>query len=82
LLQDLYIVKLVLYWQKELTYNFVIGQTFIVIQKGSGQVTVVAESGATLYSLSSNTKTSGQYAQVSLLKIDSDKWVLSGDLTS
>ena len=67
---------------KELTYNFVIGQTFIVIQKGSGQVTVVAESGATLYSLSSNTKTSGQYAQVSLLKIDSDKWVLSGDLTS
>jgi hypothetical protein len=67
---------------KELTYNFVIGQTFIIIQKGSGQVTVVAESGATLYSLSSNTKTSGQYAQVSLLKIDSDKWVLSGDLTS
>jgi hypothetical protein len=67
---------------KELTYNFVIGQTFIVIQKGSGQVTVVAESGATLYSLSSKTKTSGQYAQVSLLKIDSDKWVLSGDLTS
>jgi hypothetical protein len=67
---------------KDSTYEFVVGETFVIIQYGSGQVTVAAESGATLYSLSGNTKTSGQYAEVRAMKVDSDKWVLSGNLTS
>jgi hypothetical protein len=67
---------------KDSTHTFVTGQTFLIVQRGTGQVTVQAESGAVLYSLDNKTKTSGQYAELRLLKIESDKWVLSGDLTS
>jgi hypothetical protein len=64
------------------TYPFVIGQTFVIIQKGSGVVTVVAEIGATVRSKSSYVKTAGQYSEVRLIKIDTNEWLLSGDLSS
>ena len=67
---------------KETTYNFSLGQSFVIVQEGTGVVTVAAESGATLRSKSSYVKTAGQYSEVRLLKIDSDKWLLSGDLSS
>jgi hypothetical protein len=67
---------------RDSTYEFVTGQTFLVIQGGSGQVTVQAASGAVVNSLNNNNKTSGQYAELRLLKIEPDEWVLSGDLTS
>ena len=67
---------------KNSTYSFAVGQTFVLVQHGTGSVTVSTESGATLRSLSSYVKTSGQYAEARLIKIDTDEWVLSGDLSS
>jgi hypothetical protein len=63
----------------ESTYPFVNGQTFIVIQKGSGVVTVTAGSGVTLRSKSSYVKTAGQYSEIRLIKIGTNQWLLSGD---
>jgi hypothetical protein len=64
------------------TYNFAIGQTFVVIQNGTGAITVAAASGVTLNSKSSYVKTSGQFAEARLIKTASNTWLLSGDLTS
>ena len=66
----------------ESTYPFVDGQTFIVIQKGSGVITVAAGSGVTLRSKSNYVNTAGQYSEVRLIKIGTDEWLLSGDLSS
>ena len=66
----------------ESSTNYVIGQSFQIIQKGSGQVTVVGASGVTINSLGSKTKTNGQYSDVRLLKTASNEWLLSGDLSS
>lgn len=66
----------------ESTYNFVIGQTFLIIQKGTGVITVSGESGVTIRSKSSYVKTAGQYSEARLIKIAADEWLLSGDLSS
>lgn len=66
----------------ESTYNFAIGQTFLVVQNGTGAVTVSAAVGVTLRSKSSYVKTSGQYAEARLIKTASNTWLLSGDLTA
>ena len=66
----------------ESSTNYTIGQTFLVIQKGTGQVTVAGASGVTINALSGNSKTSGQYAEARLIKTASNEWLLSGDLSS
>ena len=66
----------------ETTYPFVDGQTFVIIQKGSGVVTVSAAVGVTIRSKSSYVKTAGQYSEVRLIKIGTNEWLLSGDLSS
>lgn len=66
----------------ESTYAFIDGQTFVVLQKGSGVVTVAAGAGVTLRSKSSYVKTAGQYSEVRLIKIGTNEWLLSGDLSS
>lgn len=66
----------------ESSTNYVIGQTFTLIQKGTGQVTVAAAAGVTLNSLSGYKKTSGQYAEARLIKTASNEWLLSGNLSS
>jgi len=64
------------------TYNFTIGQTFVVIQKNTGAVTVQGESGVAIDSLGSKNKTNGQYSEARLIKIAANEWLLSGDLSS
>jgi hypothetical protein len=66
----------------ESTYNFTIGQTFVVIQKGTGAITVSGGVGVTIISKSSYVKTAGQYSEARLIKVASNEWFLSGDLTS
>jgi hypothetical protein len=66
----------------ESTYDFAVGQTFLVIQNGTGAVTIAAAVGVTLRSKSSLVKTSGQFAEARLIKTASNTWLLSGDLTS
>ena len=64
------------------TYNFTIGQTFVVIQKGTGAVTVSGAVGVTVNSKGSTVKTAGQYSEARLIKTASNEWLLSGDLSS
>lgn len=62
--------------------EFPIGETFLLVQKGTGQITVTATSGVTLGSLNSKVKSAGTYAEMHLAKIAANEWVLSGDLTA
>lgn len=59
---------------------FPTGSQVNLMQLGAGQVTVAAGSGVTLRSAGSLVKTSAQYAVATLLKIDTDTWVLVGNL--
>jgi hypothetical protein len=66
------------------TYEFSIGQTFLVIQNGTGEVSITTEDVATLNS-SVATGTVGlndQYSVATLIKIDNDEWVIYGDIVS
>lgn len=61
------------------TYNFAVGQNIILIQKGTGQVTVASEGTAAIrYRV--GFKTYGQYSRIELLKIAANEWSISGDL--
>lgn len=57
-----------------------VGSTIEVVQYGAGQVTIAAASGVTIRTAASYT-TRAQYSSVTLRKIGSDEWLLSGDLT-
>jgi hypothetical protein len=59
---------------------FPIGTTLTVIQLGAGQVTLTAGAGVTFQTPSSAT-TRAQYSTVAMIKILTDTWILSGDLT-
>lgn len=62
--------------------GFPIGSRLYVIQYGAGQITLqaVTPGTTTIRNASSNT-TRTQYSMVALLKIATDEWVLSGDVT-
>lgn len=66
----------------ESTTNFTIGQTFFVFQKGNGVITFSAAVGVTLRSKSNYVNTSGQYSEVRLIKIASNEWALTGNLSA
>ena len=59
---------------------FPIGATLTVLQKGAGQTTLTPAGGVTINTPSSLT-TRAQWSIVALLKIATDTWVASGDLT-
>jgi hypothetical protein len=52
--------------------------TVVIVQQGVGQATVV-NSGTTLNSVNSYTKTKGQWAAIGLTAVSATVWVLSGD---
>lgn len=58
-----------------------LGTVLTDIQKGAGQITIAPGSGVTLQS-AHGLKTSAQWATVSLTKILTDTWVVSGDTTT
>lgn len=55
-----------------------VGFNCVVYQKGAGQVSFLTSS-TTIRNASSHTKTSGQYAQVTLFSPEADVFVLAGD---
>ena len=57
------------------------GFNCLLVQKGAGQGTISA-SGTTVVNRSSETKTAGQYATVSVINIGSEQYILSGDTGS
>ena len=58
------------------------GFNCLIVQKGAGQVTLSAATGVTIANRSSETKTAGQYATISVINIGSDTYILSGDTGS
>ncbi len=60
---------------------FPIGATILFEQNGSGVVTIVAAVGVTLQSAGALVDTNGQFAAASLVKKDTDRWGLNGNLT-
>jgi hypothetical protein len=64
------------------TYEFVVGQTFLLIQNGTGTVSVTNESSATLSSTvgTGTVDLNGQFATATLLKVEADEWVIYGDI--
>ena len=59
-----------------------IGADITLTQLGSGQVTIAAGSGVTLYAADSELKTRVQYSTAVLTKVASDSWLVAGDLTA
>jgi hypothetical protein len=63
--------------------NFPVGTQILVMQLGLGQVTVSAVTpGTTTVNSKNGTKTSGQYAVISLIKVAANSWVVGGDATT
>ena len=61
---------------------FPIGTQICVCQYGAGQTTFVATGGVTIRSSGGKLKLSGQYSMATLIKIATDEWMLSGDITT
>ena len=61
---------------------FPVGTQILVIQQGAGQTTIVAGAGVTLYSKDSNLKLSAQWCAATLIKANTDVWVILGDLSA
>lgn len=64
----------------ELNVNFPIGTEIKVMQKGTNQLRVLANFGVTLNSFNTLIELAGEFAVASLIKINTDEWVLSGNL--
>jgi hypothetical protein len=61
---------------------FPVNTAINIVQTGTGQVTVTAGSGVTINSRNSNIKLGGQYAGATIIKLDTNTWILLGDLTA
>jgi hypothetical protein len=61
---------------------FIKGQKVEVVRNGSGNVTFQGASGVTINSKFMNKKIAAQYSGAILVKIDTNTWLLIGDLTA
>lgn len=61
---------------------YAIGQQIQVVRYGSGDVTISATAGVTINSKYGNTKIAAQYSGAALTKVDTNTWLLIGDLTA
>jgi hypothetical protein len=65
------------------TQNFTIGTNIVIYQKGTGQITISPENvNVKILSYSNKLKLTGQYSSIALFKLDSNSWLLGGDLTT
>ena len=56
------------------------GVQILLVRGGTGDVSVVADSGVTIKSANSYLSLNNQYSPATLLKVDTDTWYLFGDL--
>lgn len=61
---------------------FPIGTTIVLRQVGAGQTTVQGDGTSVIHSRGNFLKLAGQYAYATLIKVATDTWELSGDVTS
>lgn len=64
------------------TVPIAVGKSIDILQMGAGAITVAAGAGVTLRSRGGAVKTNGQYAPATLIKIATDEWLLTGDITT
>lgn len=64
------------------TQAFEIGTVINVFQSGTGQVTVAPVSGTVTIVSTPGLKLRARYSSASLIKVDTDAWVLVGDLSA
>jgi hypothetical protein len=63
------------------TMPFIVGQKIEILRNGSGNVSIAGASGAvTINSKYSNKKIAAQYSGAVITKIDTNTWILIGDL--
>jgi hypothetical protein len=62
--------------------TFPVGTMILVRQAGAGQTTVAGAGGVTINSRGGALKLAGQYAYATLVKVATDTWELSGDITT
>jgi hypothetical protein len=60
---------------------FPIGSQILIAQYGTGQTTIVPDSGVTLLSSGGKTNIAAQYGLATLIKRGADEWYLAGDLS-
>lgn len=60
---------------------FPVGAAVDLVQMGAGQVTVVGDTGVTV-NATPGLKLRTQYSGATLIKLDTNQWVLLGDLTA
>jgi hypothetical protein len=63
------------------TVAFPVGSSVDIFQKGTGQVTIAAAAGVTVY-YTPGLKLRAQYSAATLVKRSTDTWILTGDLTA
>lgn len=61
---------------------FVIGQRLDLMRTGSGNVTFAQGAGVVIQSKNSNKKIAARYSAGTLIKLDTNTWILIGDLTA
>jgi hypothetical protein len=61
---------------------FLTGTQIAFIQVGSGQTTFAASPGVEILSKNSNKRISARYSPATLIKRDTNTWILIGDLTA
>jgi hypothetical protein len=64
------------------TTSFSNGQKIEIVRSGTGNVSIAGAVGVTINSKNSNKKISSQYAGCVLVKVDTNTWLLVGDLTA
>jgi len=62
-------------------YTFETGTQIVVVQLGVGQVVISGTSGVSIVSEGSRFTTKARYATASLIKLGTNQWLLTGNLT-
>jgi hypothetical protein len=60
--------------------SYDIGVQILLVRGGSGEVSVVADSGVTIKSVTNYLSLNNQYSPATLVKVDTNTWYLFGDL--
>lgn len=64
------------------TTSFKVGQKIEILRSGTGKVTVVAAGGVTINSKNGNKSIAARYSGAVITKVDTNTWLLIGDLTA
>ena len=64
------------------TTSFKVGQKIEIIRYGTGKVTVAAANGVTINSKKDNKNIASRYSGAVITKVDTNTWLLIGDLTA